>query len=214
MNFAKRIVIFAGCVVLAAIFVSVLAPKATHALVATLVQVANTSSNPVPTLEQEAQSAFVAQGTCQMSFQACAVGTLYTVPAGKTAVLESVAFNCILIPSSGTSPSGVQTEAGSLTFSPPGGGQNVTLQLPPGNPFLLPNGVIQSAAQNVKSYAAGGSSGGNIFLPSLPPGTRPQPATARSCCRAISSSAGPGRPRLPRTRSSRGTKHQPFLSLT
>jgi hypothetical protein len=170
MNFAKRIVIFAGCVVLAAIFVSVLAPKATHALVATLVQVANTSSNPVPTLEQEAQSAFVAQGTCQMSFQACAVGTLYTVPAGKTAVLESVAFSCILIPSSGTSPSGVQTEAGSLTFSPPGGGQNVTLELPPGNPFLLPNGVIQSAAQNVKSYAAGGSSGSNIFFAAVTTG--------------------------------------------
>ncbi len=78
-------------------------------------------SNPVPTLEQEAQSAFVAQGTCQNSFEGCAVGTLYTVPAGKTAVLESVAFSCILTPSSGTSPSGVQTEAGSLTFVPPAG---------------------------------------------------------------------------------------------
>jgi len=112
---------FVGFVVLAAFLISVLAPKATHALVATLVQVANTSSNPVPTLEQEAQSAFVAQGTCQISFEACAVGTLYTVPAGKTAVLESLAFNCAVVPSSGTSPSGVQTEAGSLTFSPRAG---------------------------------------------------------------------------------------------
>ena len=164
MNIVKRILVYVGCVVLAAILISVPAPRATHALVATLVQVANTSANPVPTLEQEAQSAFVAQGTCQISFEGCAVGTLYTVPAGKTAVLESVAFSCILTPSSGTSPSGVQTEAGSLTFRPPGGGQNVTLQLSAGNPFLLVNGVIQSAAQNVKSYAAGGSSGSNIFF--------------------------------------------------
>jgi hypothetical protein len=162
VNFIKKISMFVGFVVLAAAIVSALAPKATHALVATLVQVANTSSNPVPTLEQEAQSAFDAQGTCQISFGGCAVATLYTVPAGKTAVLESVAFNCAVVPSSGTSPSGVQTEAGALLFSPPGGGQNVTLQLPPGNPFLFPNGVIQSAAQNLKFYAAGGSSGSNI----------------------------------------------------
>ncbi len=40
----------------------------------------------------------------------------------------------------------------------------MTLQLSAGNPFLLVNGVIQSAAQNVKSYAAGGSSGSNIFF--------------------------------------------------
>jgi hypothetical protein len=170
MNFAKKILMLAGGAALAGIMAIAIAPKTAHGLVATLVQVANTSSNPVPTLEQEAQSAFVAQGTCQVSFEACAAGTLYTVPAGKTAVLESVAFNCILVPSSGTSPSGVQTEAGSLTFSPPGGGQNVTLQLPPGNPFLLVNGDIQSAAENLKSYAAGGSSGSNIFFTAVTTG--------------------------------------------
>ena len=40
---------FVGFVVLAAALVSALAPKATHALVATLVQVTNTIANPVPT---------------------------------------------------------------------------------------------------------------------------------------------------------------------
>jgi hypothetical protein len=164
VQFAKSLLMGLGMVLLAALLLAVTAPKSVHAVVATLVQVANTSSNPVPTLEQEAQSAFDAQGTCQISVEGCSVATLYTVPAGKTAVLESVAFGCLLSPSSGTSPSGVQTEAGSLTFSPPGGGQNVTLGFPPGNPFLLPNGVIQSAALNLKSYAAGGSSGSNIFF--------------------------------------------------
>jgi hypothetical protein len=36
--------------------------------------------------------------------------------------------------------------------------------------------------------------GATFFLPPSPPGTRPQPATARSCCRATWSDAGPGAP--------------------
>lgn len=48
MNLVKKVLMFVGLVVLAAALVSVLAPKATHALVATLVQVANTPASPVP----------------------------------------------------------------------------------------------------------------------------------------------------------------------
>jgi hypothetical protein len=51
MNFAKRVSMFVGFAVLAAALVSALAPKATHALVAALVQITNTSANPVPTYD-------------------------------------------------------------------------------------------------------------------------------------------------------------------
>jgi hypothetical protein len=51
MKFVKKVSMSAGFVVLAAGLVSLLAPKAAHALVAALVQVTNTPSNPVPTLD-------------------------------------------------------------------------------------------------------------------------------------------------------------------
>src|SRR5271156_2244190 len=120
MQFAKSLLIGLGTVLLAALLLVVAAPKSAHAVVATLVQVANTSADPVPILEQEAQSAFVAQGTCQVSPGACTVDTLYPVPAGKTAVLESVAFGCLTIPAGGMSSPSVQTANAFLTFSPPG----------------------------------------------------------------------------------------------
>lgn len=50
MKFARRaLTIFGGAVLLVAL-AGLLAPKAAHALVATLVQVTNTSANPVPTV--------------------------------------------------------------------------------------------------------------------------------------------------------------------
>jgi hypothetical protein len=48
MNAAKRYLLVALAVVFAVTTFSVIAPRTAHALVATLVQVANTSANPVP----------------------------------------------------------------------------------------------------------------------------------------------------------------------
>jgi hypothetical protein len=164
MQFAKRMFMGFGVVAFMTVLLSLSAPKVVHGIVATLVQVANTSANPVPTLEQEAQSAFVAQGTCQISPGGCTVDTLYTVPMGKTAVLESVGFVCATTPAGGMSSSSVQAASASMSFSPPGGGPIVYLPLAPGNPFFVPSGVLQSTGQNLKSYAAGGSSGSNIVF--------------------------------------------------
>jgi hypothetical protein len=50
MTFAKRLLMVAGTVALAGILGALLAPKAAHGIVATLVQVVNTSGNPVPTV--------------------------------------------------------------------------------------------------------------------------------------------------------------------
>jgi hypothetical protein len=156
MQFAKRLFMGIGVVAFMAVLLSLAAPKVVHGIVATLVQVANTSANPVPTLEQEAQSAFVAQGSCFYSLGSCNVTTLYSVPAGRTAVLESVSVGCI------TSPSSVQASTGTVIFSPPGGGPNVTFQIAPGSQFLLADGSLQTNSLNFKSYAAGGPSGSNI----------------------------------------------------
>lgn len=48
MNIVRKAVTTIGGFCLAALLIAALAPKATHAVVAALVQVANTSANPVP----------------------------------------------------------------------------------------------------------------------------------------------------------------------
>ncbi len=93
MNFAKRILMFVGFVVLAAALVSVLAPKATHGLVATLVQVTNTPANPVPTVATDnpalrpyGKYLTIFPGQTSASFQ---------VPAGQTLVIEQLHYTCL-----------------------------------------------------------------------------------------------------------------------
>jgi hypothetical protein len=49
MKFAKSILTGTGAVILAAMILALLAPKAAHAIAATLVQVANTAANPAIT---------------------------------------------------------------------------------------------------------------------------------------------------------------------
>src|SRR5260370_5095264 len=58
MNFAKRLLMIAGAVALAAIVGVILTPKAAHGIVATLVQVVNPPSQPVPVADQDARNSF------------------------------------------------------------------------------------------------------------------------------------------------------------
>ena len=51
MNFAKRFLAVAGAIAVAAILGAVVAPKAAHAVAAALVQVTNTTTNPVPSVD-------------------------------------------------------------------------------------------------------------------------------------------------------------------
>jgi hypothetical protein len=51
MQFAKRLLMVAGAVTLTGLLGVAIIPKAAHAIVATLVQVVNTSANPVPTYD-------------------------------------------------------------------------------------------------------------------------------------------------------------------
>lgn len=85
MNFAKRTLAVAGSSLLAAGLASLVAPKALHAVTALLVQITNTSANPVPTTP--VGPAQPAQLSCT-SFNGgdCTV----TVPAGKRFDIQTV----------------------------------------------------------------------------------------------------------------------------
>jgi hypothetical protein len=110
MNFAKRLSMLAGAAVLVAVCASLLAPKATHALVATLVQIGNTRATPVPNSDVDNPArATVVPLTCQAfgdpgdGSLLCNLGlgpnTAYTVPAGQRLVIEQVSAFCQATPS-------------------------------------------------------------------------------------------------------------------
>jgi len=103
MKFAKRVATSLGYVILAAALVSVLAPKTTHAIVATLVQVANTSANPVPTSDvNNPDRATIlilsCQGLSQGSYGHLDCDPDSTVPAGQRFVINRVEADCFTHP--------------------------------------------------------------------------------------------------------------------
>jgi hypothetical protein len=130
MNFVKTIATFLGLVVLAALLLSALAPKATHALVASLVQVTNTPSSPVPNKDVDSPAhATVAPLNCFVEADPnsgglqCTLGvggnSSYTVPAGQRLVVEQLSAFCQTI-SNGTIPflEFSLTEAGTQAIVP------------------------------------------------------------------------------------------------
>ncbi len=159
MNFAKRTLMVVGVVALAVLIVAVLAPNTAHGLVAALVQVTNTTANPVPTASTDAQSGFVASNYCYFNSSwpqdQCALDPLYSVPAGKIAVLESASGACVTSSAKGmrefqlqfTDPAG---NYGQLGFPP----TNVAT---PGSDTMN-TGAVGTTAQNFKFYASAGSS--------------------------------------------------------
>ena len=100
MNFAKRLLMVAGAVALAGTFGALLAPKTAHAIVATLVQVANTSANPVPVQETRspALSSFTVTSDCQFLGAANCTVSFFSIPPGQIAVVESISSLCRVDP--------------------------------------------------------------------------------------------------------------------
>ena len=136
MKSAKRLLIVALTTVLAAVLV-VLAPT------------------------PAAAGRFVAQVSCVFGVDDLCEGTVFTVPAGALAVIESVSGTCV-------TKSGTATREFQLRFISPGGSP-VQLSLPP-SPAVESVGTftgnvpiaVSSAAAGLKSYAAGGESGSTI----------------------------------------------------
>ena len=89
MLFLKRGLMAAGGLALAAMLLNFVAPRAAHALVATAVQVMNTSATPVMTRDVDAVGRSAHYLVCQFDGATCVTGA---VPSGYNFVLDSVSF--------------------------------------------------------------------------------------------------------------------------
>lgn len=96
MNLTRKAISALGGITLAAMLIAALAPKVTRGVVATLVQVANTSANPVATIatDNPAHSPIASAGSCTVAGNGLCSGRILTVPQGQTAVIESLTGNC------------------------------------------------------------------------------------------------------------------------
>lgn len=120
MNYIKKALSTLGGIFLAALLIAALAPRATHAVVAALVQVANTDSSPVPTAEALGTATLIPIGpfgtTCtdfagDDGSPGSFFANCYTVPPGKRAVVENVTGFC-------GAPKGVSIAQLSITVYP------------------------------------------------------------------------------------------------
>jgi len=93
MRFAKSLMLGTLAVVLAGFILALVAPKTAHALAATLVQVTNTISNPVPNqdVDQPARAPF--QTTVNVNPVTNFNYTAVTIPAGHRLVVDYVSLS-------------------------------------------------------------------------------------------------------------------------
>jgi hypothetical protein len=100
-GFVKRMITTIGGMAIAAFLLALAAPRTAHAIVSTLVTIANSDSNPVPTKATDNRarqavvlSVFVAAGDGEQGgfgpLLSPETGAAYTVPAGQRLVVESV----------------------------------------------------------------------------------------------------------------------------
>lgn len=189
MRLLKQALAVLGAFVVFAAIAALVAPKAARGVAAALVQVTNTSADPVPTVAAEAFNSFDANGYCQFygtdfngAFNTnfndfCLLDPIYTVPAGKIAVIEHASGRCIVDAGGGIREARVK-------IGPSGGLDTLATQfsfLVPGSPqgFLNPTVTSQnivSFAQATKTYvAAGGAIDFEVFS------TNAQSVTFDSC---------------------------------
>lgn len=90
MKFAKWIVMGSGGVVLALLCVVLISPKTAHALVAALVQVTNTRSNPVPTQDVDIAARHPFTASCNVFGNGGAFVVCQPTPAPPTSGFETV----------------------------------------------------------------------------------------------------------------------------
>jgi hypothetical protein len=105
MKFVKSLLMGTGSVVLAGLVLTLVAPKAVHSAVATLVQVANTTAAPAITQDTSNQASQIITLFCEYSNfpqEVCAqvaansvinLASQYYVPAGQNLVITSIDFN-------------------------------------------------------------------------------------------------------------------------
>jgi hypothetical protein len=107
MRFVKSALMGTGALALAALLLSLLAPKAAHAIVATLVQVVNTTANPAITQDTSKQASQIVTLDCtpiastppgavscvQVDAQSFRSVAQYEVPAASRFILTSLEYD-------------------------------------------------------------------------------------------------------------------------
>lgn len=142
-----------GSITVLALIIALAAPRAAHGIVATFVQVVNTSAQPVPILATDALSSFNVTGSCSTSGSSfCQIFPLYTVPGGKIAVIESTSGRCLY-------NAGNLYEARLEFWNAIGGIQGFFLERTHGSSGV---GTVDTWTHSVKIYAFNGSSGNAI----------------------------------------------------
>jgi hypothetical protein len=142
MNFLRKVVTAIGSIFLAALLIAALAPKATRALAAALVQVTNTTSNPVPTSDVAPLQPF--SGGCTKAFPTSNSnnGCEILLPSGKRLVGQTISMAAVVDP-------GVQVA--DAEFGPNAGGSTVIFIA---LPFTGSNGNdVHEVAQELRFYA-------------------------------------------------------------
>src|SRR5487761_260583 len=93
----QRIAMGIGGTVVVALVIGLAAPKTVRAVVSTLVTVANTPANPVPTqsVDNPALHPFQAQANCTADISGtCTADQFFLIPAGMTAVVQYFSGEC------------------------------------------------------------------------------------------------------------------------
>jgi hypothetical protein len=143
MKITKRMLTGLGAIALAVSLLILVAPKAAHAVVVTLVQVANTSANPAITQDVSRLASQSVQLVC-VSINNCAQilpdgstpDQWYTVPAGSHLVITTVQINTSGTPSTQLMQS---TGAGNVTRG------SWTLDTAGSFLFQYPSGIVFSS---------------------------------------------------------------------
>ena len=119
MNIIRKAFTTLGGIFLAALLITALAPKAAHGIAAALVQVANTTANPVPISDVAPLQPF--QGRCNAGDGAvtsardqCSI----SIPSGKRLVVQSVSLEVEVTDSSSAVVLGEFTSATSSVAQP------------------------------------------------------------------------------------------------
>jgi hypothetical protein len=101
MKLFKRFLMGLGTVLLLALSLQLVAPKAVHAVVSTLVTVANTSSNPVPVAQAKANYINLAYDVNSQGYNellADGTSTPFSIPAGEKLVITDVSWEVACLP--------------------------------------------------------------------------------------------------------------------
>jgi hypothetical protein len=122
MNHVRKMLSALGGIFLAALLVGALAPKATRAIAAALVQVVNTASNPVVTTDSLG-TATLLQTSCAGFPEAGQAGnftsgTCFTVPPDKRAIVENLDGFCFTPTGAAITTFGLIVNSGEETLHP------------------------------------------------------------------------------------------------